>query len=155
MDAIDSMLITHLQGHGRESWARLGELTGLTGPAVAERVRRLEEAGTIRRFAALVDPAAVDAGLTAFVAVTLEGSASRAGFLSRIEALDEVQECHHVAGDDDYLLKLRCRDTLALDRLLSRDLKGVRGVTRTRTTIVLRTAKETTMVPVSRVEVAA
>jgi Lrp/AsnC family leucine-responsive transcriptional regulator len=143
VDAIDSLLVDELQANGRESWARLGELSGLTGPAVAERVRRLEDGGVIRGFAALVEPRAVGAALTAFIAVSLEGAMHRAPFLARIEALAEVQECHHVAGDDDYLLKVRCRDTDHLDHLITRDLKGVKGVTRTRTTIVLKTAKET------------
>ena len=64
-----------------------------------------------------------------------------------MESLAEVLECHHVTGDDDYLLKIRCRSTLDLDRLLSRDIKGLRGVTRTRTTIALSTAKETMHLP--------
>ena len=144
------MLIGRLQEHGRESWAKLGEAAGLTGPAVAERVRKLEDDGVIRGYAALVDPHAVGAALTAFVSVTLEGADHRAAFIARVESLEEVQECHHVTGDDDYLLKIRCRDTLDLDRLISRDLKGVRGVTRTRTTIALRTAKETPRVPIRR-----
>jgi Lrp/AsnC family leucine-responsive transcriptional regulator len=144
------MLVRHLQENGRESWAKLGESAGLTGPAVAERVRRLEDDGVIRGYAALVDPLAVGAQLTAFVAISLEGADTRAAFVARIEALPEVQECHHVTGDDDYLLKVRCRDTLDLDRLISRDLKSVRGVTRTRTTIALRTAKETPRVAMTR-----
>ena len=147
MDTIDSMLIRHLQEDGRESWARLGEVTGLTGPAVAERVRKLEDAGVIRGYSARIDPHAFGATLTAFVAVSLEGVDCRAPFLARVESLGEVLECHHVTGDDDYLLKIRCRSTLDLDRLLSRDIKGLRGVTRTRTTIALSTAKETMHLP--------
>ena len=59
-----------------------------------------------------------------------------------------IQECHHVAGDDDYLLKVRCQTMADLDRLLSDDLKGRMGVARTRTTVVLGSAKETTALPV-------
>lgn len=100
---------------------------------------------------ALLDPARVGLPLTAFVAVTLERPGSRGAFLARVETLPEVQACYHVAGDDDYLLKVRCRGPLDLDRLLSEELKGIRGVARTRTTIVLRTAKETTALPVDGV----
>ncbi len=139
--------IALLQGAGRESWTRLGETLGVTGPAAAERVRRLEERGVIRGYAALVDPEAVGARLTAFVAVTLRRPKHRRAFLKRVAALAEVQECHHVAGDDDYLLKVRCSDSRHLDRVLSEELKGVPGVLRTRTTIVLGTVKETTMLP--------
>jgi Lrp/AsnC family leucine-responsive transcriptional regulator len=144
---MDMKAVALLQGAGRESWTRLGEMLGVTGPAAAERVRRLEERGVIRGYAALVDPEAVGARLTAFVAVTLRRPKHRRGFLKRVAALAEVQECHHVAGDDDYLLKVRCSDTGHLDRVLSEELKGVPGVLRTRTTIVLGTVKETTMLP--------
>jgi Lrp/AsnC family leucine-responsive transcriptional regulator len=147
MDTMDMKAIAHLQTTGRESWARLGETLGVTGPAAAERVRRLEDRGVIRGYAALLDPEAVGARLTAFVAVTLRRPKHRRGFLKRVGALAEVQECHHVAGDDDYLLKVRCSSTSHLDRVLSEDLKGVPGVLRTRTTIVLSTVKETTALP--------
>ena len=144
---MDIKAVARLQTAGRESWTRLAELLGVTGPAAAERVRRLEERGVIRGYAALVDPESVGARLTAFVAVTLEHPKHRHAFLKRVDALAEVQECHHVAGDDDYLLKIRCADTKHLDHVLSEELKGVPGVLRTRTTIVLGTTKETTVLP--------
>ena len=147
MDAIDLLVLERLQADGRETWATLGEALGLTGPAAADRVRRLEERGVIRGFAALVEPDAAGATLTAFVAVTLERPRHRAAFLARVADMAEVQECHHVAGEDDYLLKVRCRGPADLDRVLSDELKGVPGVARTRTTIVLRTVKETPVVP--------
>ena len=150
MESMDRKAVAHLQTSGRESWTRLAELLGVTGPAAAERVRRLEERGVIRGYAALLDPTAVGARLTAFVAVTLEHPKHRRAFLKRVDSLAEVQECHHVAGDDDYLLKVRCSDTTHLDHVLSEEIKGVPGVLRTRTTIVLGTAKETTVLPLPR-----
>jgi Lrp/AsnC family transcriptional regulator, leucine-responsive regulatory protein len=147
MDANDTKTIARLQEQGRESWASLGSLLGVTGPAAAERVRKLEERGVIRGYAATIDPAAVGIGITAFVAVTLDRPRHRQAFLGRVAALAEVQECHHVAGDDDFLLKVRCIDAEHLDHVLSNELKGVDGVARTRTTIVLRTVKETTALP--------
>src|SRR5919108_4684637 len=150
MASMDLKAAAHLQTAARESWTRLGEILGVTGPAAAERVRRLEERGVIRGYAALLDPESVGARLTAFVAVTLEHPKYRRAFLKRVEALAEVQECHHVAGDDDYLLKVRCSGTGHLDRVLSEELKGVPGVLRTRTTIVLGTVKETTVLPLPK-----
>jgi Lrp/AsnC family leucine-responsive transcriptional regulator len=143
MDTIDYNALSLLQHSGRLSWSALGESLGMTGPAAAERVRRLEEAGVIVGYAALVDPESVGAALTAFVAVTLDRPEHRKGFLKRVAKLAEVQECHHVAGDDDYLLKVRCRGPRDLDRVISDELKSVPGVGRTRTTIALSTAKET------------
>ena len=147
MDAIDRRLVIRLQYAGRETWARLGETLGLTGPAVADRVRKLQQLGVIRGFAAHVNPDAVGMTVTAFVDVSLERPALREAFLKRVNAIPEVQECHHVTGDDDFLLKLRCRNPLDLDRVVSEELKGTPGVVRARTTIVLRTTKETTVVP--------
>ena len=147
MDTIDYKAIQVLQGAGRMSWASLGEMLGMTGPAAAERVRRLEEAGVIVGYAALVDPESVGAILTAFVAVTLDRPEHRKGFLKKVAKLPEVQECHHVAGDDDYLLKIRCRGPRDLDRVISDELKSVPGVGRTRTTIALSTTKETPALP--------
>jgi Lrp/AsnC family transcriptional regulator, leucine-responsive regulatory protein len=147
MNELDLIAIRHLQADGRATWAALGSELGMTGPAAAERVRRLEGRGVIRGYAALLDPESVGLPLTAFVALTLERPEHQAGFLDRVAALPEVQECHHVAGEDDYLLKVRCRGTLDLDRLLSDHLKSIPGVARTRTTVVLRTFKETLMLP--------
>ena len=117
-------------------------------PATAERVRRLEAAGVIRGFAALVDARTVGCPLTAFVGVTLERPTHREAFLQRVQEMPEILECHHVAGEEDYLLKIRCRTTLDLERVISERLKGLAGVARTRTTIVLSTSKETTVAPV-------
>ena len=94
MDTVDATILTLLMRDGRDAWARIGERVGLTGPAVAERVRKLEEQGVIRGFAALVAAAPVGFPLTAFVSVTLETPHHRRAFLARIAALPEVQECH-------------------------------------------------------------
>ena len=155
MDTIDLKAVERLQVMGRESWATLGVALGMTGPAAAERVRRLEADGVIRGYAALVDPDAVGAGLTAFVSVTLERPGNRAAFLRRVSRLTAIQECHHVAGDYDYLLKVRCAGTGDLDRILTDELKGVPGVVGTRTTVVLRTLKESVIVPLPDTDVVA
>jgi Lrp/AsnC family transcriptional regulator, leucine-responsive regulatory protein len=147
MDTVDATILTLLMRDGRDAWARIGERVGLTGPAVAERVRKLEEQGVIRGFAALVAAAPVGFPLTAFVSVTLETPHHRRAFLARIAALPEVQECHHVTGDDDYLLKVRSRGPADLDRLLTEQLKGGPGVVRTRTQVVLRSEKESIALP--------
>lgn len=132
---------------GRITWSELAGILELSAPATADRVRRLEERGIVRGYAALVDPEAVGCGLTAFIAVTLERPEHRAPFLQRILELAEVQECHHVTGDDDYLLKVRCNSTRHLEQVISNGLKSLPGILRTRTTIVLSTTKETPVLP--------
>jgi Lrp/AsnC family leucine-responsive transcriptional regulator len=121
----------------------------LSAPATADRVRRLEERQVITGYAALIDPEAIDCHLTAFIAVTLEHPQHRSAFLNLVHQLPEIQECHHVTGDDDYLLKVRCHTTKALEHLISESLKALPGVLKTRTTIVLSTVKETPVLPLN------
>jgi Lrp/AsnC family leucine-responsive transcriptional regulator len=146
LTTLDSKAVQLLMHNGRATWADLAQQLGLSAPAAADRVHRLEARGIIRGYAALVDPEGAGYPLAAFVAVALDRPDRRNAFLKRIAALPEVAECHHVAGDDDYLLKVRCRSTRDLDRLLVESLKTIPGV-RTRTTVVLATAKESVMVP--------
>jgi Lrp/AsnC family transcriptional regulator, leucine-responsive regulatory protein len=148
LQALDVKAIQLLLRNGRATWAELGKHLGLSAPSAADRVHKLEERGIIRGYAALVDATSVGYPLTAYVSVTLASHNKRAAFLKAIGKMEQVAECHHVAGDDDYLLKVRCRGTQDLDRLLAAELKDKMGVARTRTTIVLSTAKESVYVPV-------
>src|SRR5450432_806250 len=108
--------LKRLMVQGRATWAELAEDMGLSAPAAAERVRKLEQQMVIKGWAALVDPAAVGYPMTAFIAVTLDRPKHRAGFLTAVGEMQAVVECHHVAGDGDYLLKVRCRGTADLDQ---------------------------------------
>ena len=107
----------------------------------------MEEQGVIKGYGAIIDPEYVGCECTAFVDVTLAHPDNRSIFLQRVQELKEIQECHHIAGDYDYLLKVRCRNTKDLDRVISLELKEVPGVIKTRTTIVMDTHKETHRVP--------
>ncbi len=145
----DLKAVAMLMRRGRATWAELAKHLHLSPPAAAERVRKLEERGVIRGYAALVSAEALGYPLTAFVAVTLERPQHRPAFLRRVAGMKEIVECHHVTGDYDYLLKVRSRSTQDLDRVLSEKLKAVPGVARTVTTIVLSTSKETVEVPIA------
>lgn len=149
MDSLDRKALAFLMKNGRASWADLGQHLGLSAPSAADRVRKLEQSGVIRGYAPLLDAESLSYPLVAFISVTLGSHRNRSAFLRAIDKLEEVSECHHVAGDDDYLLKVRCRGTRDLDRLLARELKDRIGVAKTRTTIVLSTAKETVRVPLA------
>ena len=149
MDALDKKAVAFLMLHGRATWADLGQVLGLSAPATADRVRKLENEGVIRGYAALPDPELLGYPLLAYVSVTLVSQRSRTAFLKAIGRMKEILEAHHIAGEDDYLLKVRCRNTQDLDRILARELKSKHGVARTRTTIVLATAKETIKLPVA------
>jgi Lrp/AsnC family leucine-responsive transcriptional regulator len=114
---------------------------------VAERARKLEAEGVIRGYAARLDPEATGRGVAALIAVTLDKPSARARFVRWVREHDDILECHHVAGDEDYLLKARCASMAALESLLSDGLKGIDGVARTRTTVVLSTLKEAPLGP--------
>lgn len=133
--------------NARATWAELASKLGMSGPAAAERVRRLEEQGVIKGYAAIVDPDTVGYGLTAFISVSLERPEHKESLLARVSDLQEVQECHHITGEDNYLLKVRCLGTKDLDRIISEELRMLPGVVKTLTTIVLNTYKETPVIP--------
>ena len=145
LDSVDSKAMTVLMEDGRISWADLAERLDLSAPATAERVRRLEERDFIMGYRAIPNPVTLGYELLAFVYVTAAGPpGSRAPLLKAIARHPLVLECHHMAGEDDLMLKVRCRSLAQLEGLLMNDLKGRHKVTRTRTSIVLSTIKETT-----------
>jgi Lrp/AsnC family transcriptional regulator, leucine-responsive regulatory protein len=147
MDALDYKALSRLQQFGRDSWKRLGEILGITAQAAADRIHRLEEQGVVHGYAALIDPDAVGLHVTAFVTVRLERPRYRSGFIESVGSMSEVQECHRVAGEDDFLLKVRCRSTSDLERVVDDEIRSVPGVGHTRTTMVLRSPKETVALP--------
>ena len=147
MDDLDLKILNSISADARINWSDLAKQLHVSNPTIADRVRRMEERGVIRGYYARIDPEAVGAGLAALIFVTLEHPRSRPAFLKRVEALPQIQECHHITGDDDFLLKVRCGSTKELEELISVKIKGVAGVLRTRSVIVLSTVKETTVLP--------
>ena len=142
MDAIDLAIAGALVANARITFADLADLVGLSGPSTAERVRKLEERGVIGGYHADLDPTSLGLDLTAFVSVSLDSPAHRTSFLAGIKALPGVVECHHVAGDDDYLLKVYVAGTRGLETFVSDGLKALPGIARTRTTVVLSSPLE-------------
>ncbi len=146
VDAKDRRILDLVQRDCTMSQSDIARRVGLSTAAVNERLRKLRERGVIRRFAAIVDPAAVGATITAFVEVFLEHPRFESAFLAHVLQLDEVLECHHITGEFSLLLKVRVRDMRELQRLLLGGLSARKGVRQTRTVMVLSTAKEETHV---------
>lgn len=142
LDSLDYKIIELLTFAGRMTWAELSSIVGISAPSTADRVKRLEEKGVITGYSARINYQALEYAITAFVAVNLEHPKYIEDFIEAVNEISEIEECHHIAGDDDYLLKLRCKSTLHLDSLLNDKLKRIDGVSRTRTTIVLTSNKE-------------
>ena len=146
LDAIDRRMLELVQRDATLPQAAIGRKVGLSTAAVNERLRKLRAAGTIRRIAAMVDPAALGVTVTAFVEVFLDHPRFEKAFLDRVVRLAEVQECHHITGEFSILLKVRVSSMPALRELLLRQLGGQQGVRQTRTVMVLSTDKEETYI---------
>jgi len=149
LDDIDIALMEALQVKGRTKRNALAEATGLSVPAVSERLRKLEEAVIITAYRAFVDPRKLGWDVTAFIGVTVDSSKHYQAFLDRVEATAEINECHAVTGDGTHLLKVRARNTEELEMLLSK-IQSWHGVVRTMTRVVLSSPKETTNIPVTK-----
>jgi Lrp/AsnC family leucine-responsive transcriptional regulator len=142
LDAIDRQILRLLQDNGRMTNAALAEAVGLTPTPMLQRMRKLEQSGVIQRYAAVVDAAKVGRPVLAFVHVTLKSheAAVHQKLLTLVKELPEVIECHHIAGDEDFLLKVAMRNIPELEHLLFR-LGGSGVIARIKTTFVLSSAK--------------
>lgn len=151
LDGRDRQILHLVQRDATLAQSEIARQVGLSTAAVHERLKKLEAAGVIRRWTAVVDPAAVGVQVTAFVEVFLEHPRFEPAFIERLLRLDEVLECHHVTGDFSLLLKVRVRDMAGLQGLLLNQLAAHEGLRQTKTVVVLSTVKEETYVgPVSR-----
>ena len=150
LDDIDLQILDLLQANARETQVEIAKAVGLAPSAVQERIRKLEARGTLRGYAADVDPKVLGLGLLAFVAVRTEEVSSENAIAQLLGTHPEVLEVHHVAGDDCYLIKVRARDAEHLGQLLRTRFARIPGVRSTRTTIVLETVKETSRLPIQK-----
>ena len=125
---------------GRISFTELSRQTGLSVSATHQRVRRLERRGVIKGYAALIDPAGAGLPLTAFISIKPFDPAAPDDAPERLAHLPAIEACHSVAGDENYILKVRVASPAALEDLLQQ-IRAAAGVS-TRTTIVLSTPYE-------------
>jgi DNA-binding Lrp family transcriptional regulator len=154
LDGIDRKVLRILQRDGRMTNAALAEAVGLTPTPMLQRLRKLEQAGVIRGYAALVDGAKVGKSTTAYVRVKLREHSPKTHkrFVDDVTAIPEVLECHHVAGDEDFLLKVVVRDIAQYESFLLNWLNRVPGIDRVTTTFVLSTRKAETAIPIDDAE---
>ncbi|MCY1017929.1 Lrp/AsnC family transcriptional regulator [Pyxidicoccus sp. MSG2] len=148
LDELDIRIVDLLQRDGRATQLELSRSVGLSQPAVAERIRKLEERGVITGYTARVDASKLGKDITAFIGVSIEHPKYFEGFAKKVLSLPDILECHRVAGQDSYILKVKTANTKTLDSLLVETLRTIAGVTRTQTTIVLSSIKEDTHVRV-------
>jgi Lrp/AsnC family transcriptional regulator, leucine-responsive regulatory protein len=140
VEEIDRKILSLLTGDGRMSFTDLARHTGLSVSATHQRVRRLERRGLIRGYAAVIDPAEAGLPLTAFVSIKPFDPAAADDAPDRLAHLAAIEACHSVAGEENYILKVRVASPGDLENLLS-EIRGAANVS-TRTTIVLSTPYE-------------
>lgn len=140
MEKTDRRIVELLRTDGRMSFTDLGKELGLSTSAVHQRVRRLEERGVVKGYSARVDHAQLGLPLTAFMSITPLDPAAPDDVPERLRDLTEIEECHSVAGDMSYVLKVRVATPVALEELIAK-VRAAAHVS-TRTTIVLSTPWE-------------
>jgi Lrp/AsnC family leucine-responsive transcriptional regulator len=141
IDAVDQQLIDLLRANGRASYAELARQVGLSSPAVTERVAKLEASGVITGYRANIDPASVGLDVAALISVIESDAVDDEGVEEAMRAMPEIEDCWRVAGAEGYVLKVRVPDIPALEATIGA-LNRIRGVARTRTTVVLSTKWE-------------
>ena len=140
MEETNRKIVSLLARDGRMSFTELARQTGLSVSAAQQRVRRLEERGVIKGYAALVNPDDAGLPLTAFVSIKPFDPSAPDDVPLRLEQLDAIEACHSVAGEENYILKVRVASPAALEDLLQ-EIRAAAGVS-TRTTVVLSTPYE-------------
>jgi Lrp/AsnC family leucine-responsive transcriptional regulator len=148
IDDRDRQILEFLQEDARQSNAEIARALGIAPSAVLERIRKLERCGVIRGYSARLDPEALGSHLLAYVFVQVDERLTDETAAQGLAELPEVQEIHHVAGEDCYLVKVRCASPAALGKLLRQKFGAIPSVRRTRSTVVLGTKKETLALPV-------
>src|SRR5690349_3643426 len=119
-DDTDIRILGLLQDDCRTPLARIGEQVGLSAPAVLERIKKLEAAGVIDGYHAIVDGRRVGLDVTAFIGVITSDPDRIGDFERQVSALEDVLECHHVTGAFTFLVKVKTASTSTLERLIAR-----------------------------------
>ncbi len=151
LDPIDLRILDRLQQDGRITNVELSKAIGLSPSPCLRRVRELEEAGVIDRYAAVLDQTAVGLSLSVFVQVTLERQVETAleTFERTIGERPEVMECYLMTGDSDYLLRVAVADVASYERFLKNHLTRIPGVASIKSSFALNRVKYETALPLS------
>ena len=142
LDDVDLKILELMQANARISNADLARELEMAPSAVLERVKKLEQKKVILQYNASINPLAVNQKLLAFIFIKVKDSGSDSKIAASMAKIPEVQEIHHVAGEDCFLVKVRTEDSASLMELMRKSLKSIPDVLSTKTTIVLETVKE-------------
>jgi len=151
LDETDARILGMLQADGRRSYADLGTELGMAGPSAYERVKKLEARNVIRGYSAQVDPAAVGLTVLAFTWVTQAPGTVAVDLTPEFAAIPAIEECHHITGAADYILKIRARDMNHLG-VIVRSVQTTQHVFSTETDVVFSTGFEGRAISLVRTE---
>jgi Lrp/AsnC family leucine-responsive transcriptional regulator len=141
VDAVDRQLLDALRANARATYAELARVVGLSAPAVHERVGKLESSGVITGYHAAIAPESLGYAMNALVGIFMSDGADSDEVATQLAALPAVEHCWFVAGEETFVVKVRVPDVHGLEAAI-RALNGMRGVARTRTSVVLSTKFE-------------
>lgn len=144
VDTLDIKILDILQKKGRTKRNQIAEEVGLSIPSVSERLKKLEENGIIEGYFARLNKKAFGYDIMVYILVMMESSKHYKTLLSKVDHIPEILECHSVLGEGSHLLKALTKNTESLEKLLG-EIQSWPGVTATKTTFVLSTIKETTV----------
>lgn len=150
IDSIDKQILSILQQDAQITNVELARKIGISPPAMLERVKRLEKNGIIKRYVAIVDPLKLSKGIFALVSVSLSAHqlSSIDQFTRQIKKLDEVLECYHVAGEEDFILKIVVSSIEEYEKFILSKLTKIKGVSKVNTKFVLSTVKYNTKIKI-------
>lgn len=141
MDEIDKKILRCLRENARMSASAIGTRVNLSVSAVIERIKKMEANGIIRQYTTLVDPSYMGRDICAYISVSLEHPKFNEGFSESVRRNTHIDECHYVTGDFDFLVKVAVDSTRSLEAVLG-EIKSIKGVSLTRTLVVLSTVKQ-------------
>ena len=147
LDDLDIKILNLLQHKGRTKRNELAEVVGLSIPSISDRLHKLEEKGIIEGYFTKLDKKAFGYDIMVYILVMMESSKHYKGLISRVEKIPSIIECHSVLGEGSHLLKAIVKNSESLEKLLG-DIQSWPGVVSTKTTFVLSTIKETTVIDI-------
>ncbi|MCD4720667.1 MAG: Lrp/AsnC family transcriptional regulator [Desulfobacula sp.] len=147
LDKIDKQILNTLQENGKTTNSKLSKIVGISAPATLERVKRLEIAGVISHFTAILDPEKIGFSIMAMVNISLSLSSlsSVAAIKGKFTELDEVIECYQIAGANDFILKVIAKDIKTYGKFMNKKLTQIEGIQVIKSSFVIDNVKEKRM----------
>jgi len=144
LDKIDKQILNTLQENGKTTNSRLSKIVGISAPATLERVKRLELAGVISHFTAVLDPEKIGFSIMGMVNIglSLSSLSSVAEIKKKFFNLDEVIECYQIAGENDFILKVIAKDIKAYGEFMNKKLTQIEGIQVIKSSFVIDNVKE-------------